>query len=96
MKAMAIGAPPSAIKLVGSNGQISLGKQYAGRHVLVEEHEPGVWSVRTAVVIPDNELWLHEPKAAADLQAAMAWSISHDPGDTDLHATLKDLGHGEP
>jgi hypothetical protein len=27
---------PAALKLVGSNGQISLGKQYAGRHVLVE------------------------------------------------------------
>jgi hypothetical protein len=92
---MAVGAPPSAIKLVGSNGQISLGKQYAGRHVLVEEHEPGVWIVRTAVVIPDNERWLHESKAAADLQAAMAWSVSHDPADADLHATLKDLEHGQ-
>ena len=25
-----------AVKLVGANGQISLGKQYAGRQVLVE------------------------------------------------------------
>ena len=61
---------PAALKLVGSNGQISLGKQYAGRHVLVEEREPGVWVIRTATVIPDNERWLHEPSAAADLQAA--------------------------
>ena len=29
-------AHPAVLKLVGSNGQISLGKQYAGRHVLVE------------------------------------------------------------
>jgi hypothetical protein len=27
--------------------------------------------VRTATVIPDNERWLHEPRAAADLQAAL-------------------------
>jgi hypothetical protein len=60
-------AHPAALKLVGSNGQISLGKQYAGRHVLVEEREPGVWLIRTATVIPDNERWLHEPSAAADL-----------------------------
>ena len=93
---MAVGATPSAIKVVGSNGQISLGKQYAGRHVLVEEHEPGAWIVRTAVVIPDNERWLHEPKTGADLQAAMAWSFSHDPADADLHATLKGLEHGQP
>jgi hypothetical protein len=41
-------AHPAALKLVGSNGQISLGKQYAGRHVLVEECEPSVWVIRTA------------------------------------------------
>ena len=81
-----------ALKLVGSNGQISLGKQYAGRHVLVEESEPGVWIVRTATVIPDNERWIQEPKAAADLQEALAWSASHPPTDADVEDTLKRLG----
>ena len=79
---MAVNSSPPAVKLVGSNGQISLGKQYAGRHVLVEESEPGVWVVRVATVIPDNERWLHQPAAAADLQAAFAWSVSHPPADT--------------
>jgi len=36
------------VKVIGANGQISLGKQFAGRQVLVEEREPGVWIVRTA------------------------------------------------
>jgi hypothetical protein len=90
--AMASALHPPAIKLVGSNGQISLGKQYAGRHVLVEEPEPGVWIVRTATVIPDNERFLHEPAAAAALQAAMAWSVSHPPADSDLDESLKCLG----
>lgn len=92
---MAATAHPPALKLVGSNGQISLGKQYAGRHVLVEESEPGVWIVRTATVIPDNERWLHEPAAAASLQSALAWSISHPPADADLEDTLNRLGHAE-
>ena len=74
---MAIAAHSPVVKVVGANGQISLGKQYAGRQVLVEEREPGVWIVRTATVIPDNERWLHEPEAAADLQAAIAWSATH-------------------
>ena len=85
----------SSVKVVGANGQISLGKQFAGRQVLVEEREPGVWMVRTATVIPDNERWLHQSPAAADLQAAMAWSVSHPPADADLADTLKRLGHGE-
>jgi hypothetical protein len=86
---MVAAAHPAALKLVGSNGQ------YAGRHVLVEEREPGVWVIRTATVIPDNERWLHEPSAAADLQAAMAWSVSHGPADAGLQDTLTRLGHGE-
>ncbi len=86
---------PPAVKVVGANGQISLGKQYAGRQVLVEEREPGVWVVRTATVIPDNERWLHEPKAAADLQTALAWSSTHNASDADLDDTLSRLIDGE-
>ena len=92
---MAVADRSAALKLVGGNGQISLGKRYAGRHVLVEETEPGVWIVRTAIVIPDNESWLHEAAAASDLQAAMEWSTSHEPTDLDLSETLKRLGHGD-
>lgn len=55
----------STVKLIGANDQISLGKQYAGRQVIFEEQEPGVWLVRTVTVIPDNEAWLHTPQAAA-------------------------------
>lgn len=91
---MATTAHSSTVKVVGANGQISLGKQYAGRQVLVEEREPGVWIVRTATVIPDNERWLHEPRAAADLQAAMAWSVTHAAADADVEGTLKRLEHG--
>jgi len=57
----------------------------------VEEREPGVWVIRTATVIPDNERWLHEPSAAADLQAAMAWSVSHGPADAGLQDTLNKI-----
>jgi hypothetical protein len=92
---MAITAHTPTVKVVGTNGQISLGKQYAGRQVLVEEYEPGVWLVRTATVVPDNERWLHAPQAAADLQTAMTWSVAHAASDSDTEDTLKRLGHGE-
>jgi hypothetical protein len=92
---MTITAHPTTVKVVGTNGQISLGKQYAGRQVLVEEYEPGVWLVRTATVVPDNERWLHQLQAEADLQAAMAWSVSHAASDTDTEDTFKRLGHGK-
>ena len=80
-----------SVKIIGANGQISLGKQYAGRQVLVEEQEPGVWLVRTATVIPDNERWLHQPKTVADLQNALSWVQSNSPTDTNVDTMLEKL-----
>jgi hypothetical protein len=85
---------PLSIKVIGANGQISLGKQFAGRQVLVEEQEPGVWLVRTATVIPDNERWLHEPQAAADLARALDWAKANPPRDTDVDAVIGKLANG--
>lgn len=73
----------SSVKVVGANGQISLGKEFAGRQVLLEEREPGVWMVRLAVVIPENEMWLHQSQAASDLQRAMDWAVSHPAQSSD-------------
>jgi hypothetical protein len=81
----------TSVKVVGANGQISLGKQFAGRQVLVEEQEPGVWLVRTATVIPDNERWLHEPKATADLARALDWARSNAATDATADATITNL-----
>lgn len=82
---------PPIVKLVGANGQISLGKQYAGRQVLLEEQEPGVWLVRTATVIPDNERWLHTPQAAADLGKALDWAITHPASDEQADVLMERL-----
>jgi hypothetical protein len=94
MNALAIETKTS-VKVIGANGQISLGKDYAGRQVLVEEREPGVWFVRTAIVIPENERWLHEPQAAASLQTAMQWTVKNKPQETDLNTLFDATNHGQ-
>ena len=71
---------PPTVKVIGANGQISLGKQFAGRQ--------GVWLIRTATVIPDNERWLHEPVVASELVRAMAWSQEHPATDAQTDAIL--------
>ena len=88
---MATIATQASVKVIGANGQISLGKQYAGRQVLVEEQEPGVWLVRTATVIPDNERWLHHPKTSADLQKALSWAKANLPTDSNVDALLEKM-----
>ena len=81
----------TSVKVVGTNGQISLGKEFAGRQVLVEEREPGVWLIRTAKVIPENELWLHEPKANRDLQRALVWAQNTPPRESDPDAIFEKI-----
>ena len=83
------------VKIIGANGQISLGKQFAGRQVLIEEQEAGVWLIRTATVIPDNERWLHESQASADLAQAVAWSIQNPASDSQTDAILASAAEKE-
>ena len=91
---MAALASHSSVKVVGANGQISLGKQFAGRQVLVEEREPGVWMVRTATVIPDNERWLHESQAAADLRSALTWAGANPATESNTDDVMKRRSDG--
>ncbi|HRW66999.1 MAG TPA: hypothetical protein P5032_14875 [Candidatus Competibacter sp.] len=74
----------AVIKTVGQSGQIALGKVYAGRHVLIDEVEPGVWLVKLGEFVPDNERWLQAPGVRADLDEAVAWAASHPAAETDL------------
>ncbi len=80
-----------AVKTIGANGQISLGKRYAGLQVLIEERDSGVWLIRTADVIPHNERWLHEPGHKAKLDAALSWATANDASDAHDHAILERL-----
>jgi len=82
------------IKSIGSSGQISLGKEYAGRQVLVENPEPGVWMIRTATVIPDNEKWMHAPALKKDLTAALAWAQKTPAKASDLFKLKMAKAHG--
>ena len=83
----------SAVKTVGASGQISLGKEYAGRNVLVEQIEPGVWVVKLGEFIPDNEKWLHRPNIKEDLDEAVAWAEKQPPKPSDLDDLEKSLNH---
>jgi hypothetical protein len=81
----------SAIKLVGSTGQISLGKRYAGRKALVEELEPGVWLVKVGDFVPDDERWLQASVVREALDEALEWSSRNPPQAADLNQLEKRL-----
>ena len=79
------------LKTVGSSGQISLGKRHAGRTVTVEEVEDGVWMIKAARVIPENEMWLHRKEASAALDRALAWAEGNAPKASNLDALERQL-----
>ena len=73
------------VKTISPGGQISLGKKYAGRTVVIDNPEEGVWVVKTASVIPDNERWLHQQPAKSKLEAGLNWAANHPVQETDLN-----------
>jgi hypothetical protein len=81
----------ASVKTIGSSGQIALGKEYAGRHVLIDEVERGVWIVKLGDFIPDSERWLHRPEVSRSLDRAIAWAEKHPPRKTNLENLAKRL-----
>jgi hypothetical protein len=76
----------ATIKTVGRSGQIALGKEYAGRSVLVDELEPGVWIIKLGQFIPDSERWLYEEQVQQEVAEAIAWAERNPPRPTDIEA----------
>jgi hypothetical protein len=76
------------VKVIGTSGQISLGKQYAGKTVLVEKVGKGVWLLKIARVIPDNEVWIHTEPAKSRIDRAIAWTAEHPSEETDLEVLI--------
>ena len=72
------------IKTVGSSGQISLGKKFAGKTVVLSELDPGVWLVKVGRFVPDNEKWLHSQDVQNTLDSAIDWAEKNPPAETDM------------
>ena len=48
------------IKIVSTNGQISIGKKYAGSQVQIIEQDNDTLLIKRGKFIPNNERWLYE------------------------------------
>lgn len=75
-----------AVKTIGKSGQIALGKEFAGKQVLVDRVEPGVWVVKLGEFVPDSERWLSQSSVAGDLDEAIRWAEANAPQETDVEA----------
>lgn len=72
------------LKMVGASGQLSLGKQYAGRYFEMEIQEDGGILLKPMRVIPEADAWLYTAQMRDRLAQADAWMASNPPSETDL------------
>jgi hypothetical protein len=72
------------VKNISASGQISLGKEFAGQAVSVEEPEPGVWLIKLGQFVPNNERWLFEQDVQEELAYAEAYAAKNAPVACDL------------
>jgi len=74
----------AAVKTLGRSGELDLGDEYAGKPVLVDEIEPGVWIVKVDEAVAENSRWLEEPEARAKLDRAIVRARTEPFHETDL------------
>jgi CRISPR/Cas system CMR subunit Cmr4 (Cas7 group RAMP superfamily) len=74
----------SEIKTISSSGQISLGKAFAGKRVMLERLEDGRWVVTPVQVIPEHLLWAHTPEVTARLERHLDWVKGNPNTESDL------------
>jgi hypothetical protein len=59
------------VKIVSTNGQISIGKEYAGSQVQIIKQDDDTLLIKKGRFIPNNERWLYEGDNLQKLKASI-------------------------
>lgn len=68
-----MGAKQTKLLTVASNGQISIGKAWAGRQIVIEEVADGELHIRAGVFVPDSQKTFHTKAAKESLSEFNDW-----------------------
>ncbi|MBW2149737.1 MAG: hypothetical protein JRI22_22315 [Deltaproteobacteria bacterium] len=80
------------IKQVNRQGQISIGKKYAGKKVEIDEYPDGTVVLKPVEIISKFEMDLLKSKAFQDrLKAFDLWEAKHRAKETDISLLEKNL-----
>ena len=75
------------VKQVNKQGQISIGKKYAGKNVQVDLYPDGTVVLEPVEIISEFELKLFKSKTFQDrLKAFDRWESNNQPAESDLSA----------
>ncbi|MGE3920557.1 MAG: hypothetical protein AB7F64_06400 [Gammaproteobacteria bacterium] len=81
------------VKMIGANGQVSLGKEFAGKMIIIDQINSNTWIIKSGEFIPDNEQWLYQKKHLEKLDKALEWSDKNKPNDN-FDALIKAIKNG--
>ena len=81
------------IKTIGVNGQLSLGKEFAGKMVLVDQIEKSTWIIKSGEFVPDSEKWLFKNDQLVKLDEALEWAEKNKPS-SNFDAVIQEIEKG--
>ena len=87
-----MGAKQTKLLTVASNGQISIGKAWAGRQIVIEEVAEGELHIRAGVFVPDSQKTFHTKSAKTSLAEFNDWEGNQSakaPKSSDIFAKLR-------
>lgn len=77
------------------NGQISIGKKWAGREVKLEIVSDNEIRIVSGIFIPDHQKTFYTEEALKQLEEFNKWEAQHPPKQTDRKALREKLGKKE-
>lgn len=81
------------VKVIGTNGQVSLGKEFAGKMVLIDKINDDTWIIKSGAFIPDSEKWLYQNNNLAKIEKALKWAEKNKPVNN-FEKLAKDIERG--
>ena len=73
-----MGTKQAKLLMVPANGQISIGKTWAGRQILVEEIDNNEIRILSGAFIPDSQKVFHTKEAQESLDAFNEWESANE------------------
>jgi hypothetical protein len=84
-------AKQAKLLTVPANGQISIGKSWAGRQIMVEEIGDDEIRISSGIFVPDSQRTFHTEDAKESLAAFSKWEVENPPKGTDVGSLFSSL-----
>lgn len=82
------------LKRVGQSGQISIGRELAGKLLRVERLEGGRLLLTPVVDVPESQLWTLSEPHKSRIERGLSWAAANPPKETDVDALVAKAARG--